>query len=110
MVRVLKLRVLGWNDVSSCFSISTLRTPKRASSSAAPRPMGPAPKTRTRSLIHAGSLTGLGLTGRMLNTGFVAPPPEAQERTCRMSRHFGVIRQNGYVVRDLRAAMDHWIN
>lgn len=27
-----------------------------------------------------------------------------------MSRIFGAIRQNGYVVRDLRAAMDHWIN
>jgi hypothetical protein len=27
-----------------------------------------------------------------------------------MSRHFGPITQNGYVVRDLRAAMDHWIN
>lgn len=27
-----------------------------------------------------------------------------------MSRLFGPIRQNGYVVRDIRAAMDHWIN
>jgi hypothetical protein len=27
-----------------------------------------------------------------------------------MSRIFGAIRQNGYVVRDVRAAMDHWIN
>lgn len=27
-----------------------------------------------------------------------------------MSRHFGAVTQNGYVVRDLRAAMDHWIN
>jgi hypothetical protein len=27
-----------------------------------------------------------------------------------MSRHFGPVRQNGYVVRDLSAAMDHWIN
>lgn len=27
-----------------------------------------------------------------------------------MSRIFGKITQNGYVVRDLRAAMDHWIN
>jgi hypothetical protein len=27
-----------------------------------------------------------------------------------MSRLFGPIRQNGYVVRDLRAAMDHWVN
>ena len=27
-----------------------------------------------------------------------------------MSRFFGAVRQNGYVVRDLRAAMDHWIN
>lgn len=26
-----------------------------------------------------------------------------------MSRLFGPIRQNGYVVRDVRAAMDHWI-
>jgi hypothetical protein len=26
-----------------------------------------------------------------------------------MSRLFGPIRQNGYVVRDIRAAMDHWI-
>ena len=25
-----------------------------------------------------------------------------------MSRIFGAIRQNGYVVRDIRAAMDHW--
>jgi Glyoxalase/Bleomycin resistance protein/Dioxygenase superfamily len=28
----------------------------------------------------------------------------------RMSRIFGAIRQNGYVVRDIRAAMHHWIN
>ncbi|HEY2389190.1 MAG TPA: VOC family protein [Candidatus Binatia bacterium] len=27
-----------------------------------------------------------------------------------MSRIFGAIRQNGYVVRDIRAAMDHWSN
>lgn len=27
-----------------------------------------------------------------------------------MSRIFGAIRQNGYVVRDVRAAMDHWVN
>jgi hypothetical protein len=27
-----------------------------------------------------------------------------------MSRIFGKICQNGYVVRDIRAAMDHWIN
>ena len=27
-----------------------------------------------------------------------------------MSRLFGAIRQNGYVVRDIQAAMDHWIN
>jgi hypothetical protein len=27
-----------------------------------------------------------------------------------MSRIFGPIRQNGYVVKDLHAAMDHWIN
>ncbi|MCP3476759.1 VOC family protein [Bradyrhizobium sp. CCGUVB1N3] len=27
-----------------------------------------------------------------------------------MSRIFGAIRQNGYVVRDIRAAMDHWIS
>ena len=27
-----------------------------------------------------------------------------------MSRIFGAIRQNGYVVRDIRAAMDHWVN
>ena len=26
-----------------------------------------------------------------------------------MSRLFGAIRQNGYVVRDINAAMDHWI-
>ena len=26
-----------------------------------------------------------------------------------MSRLFGAVRQNGYVVRDLRAALDHWI-
>lgn len=26
-----------------------------------------------------------------------------------MSRLFGPIRQNGYVVRDIRAAMDHWV-
>ncbi len=27
-----------------------------------------------------------------------------------MSRLFGAIRQNGYVVRDLDAAVDHWVN
>jgi len=27
-----------------------------------------------------------------------------------MSRLFGPIRQNGYVVKDIHAAMDHWIN
>ena len=27
-----------------------------------------------------------------------------------MSRVFGPIRQNGYVVRDIQAAMEHWIN
>lgn len=27
-----------------------------------------------------------------------------------MSRFFGPVRQNGYVVRDIHAAMDHWIN
>jgi hypothetical protein len=27
-----------------------------------------------------------------------------------MSRLFGAVTQNGYVVRDVRAAMDHWIN
>ena len=27
-----------------------------------------------------------------------------------MSRYFGAVTQNGYVVRDIRAAMDHWIN
>jgi hypothetical protein len=27
-----------------------------------------------------------------------------------MSRIFGAIRQNGYVVRDVRAAMDHWVD
>jgi catechol 2,3-dioxygenase-like lactoylglutathione lyase family enzyme len=27
-----------------------------------------------------------------------------------MSRIFGPIRQNGYVVKDIRAAMNHWIN
>ncbi len=27
-----------------------------------------------------------------------------------MSRIFGAISQNGYVVRDIRAAMDHWVN
>lgn len=27
-----------------------------------------------------------------------------------MSRLFGPVRQNGYVVRDIHAAMDHWIN
>ena len=26
-----------------------------------------------------------------------------------MSRIFGAVRQNGYVVRDIRAAMDHWV-
>ena len=26
-----------------------------------------------------------------------------------MSRFFGAVRQNGYVVRDLRAALDHWV-
>ena len=27
-----------------------------------------------------------------------------------MSRIFGAIRQNGYVVRDIEAALDHWVN
>jgi hypothetical protein len=27
-----------------------------------------------------------------------------------MSRIFGAVRQNGYVVRNIQAAMDHWIN
>lgn len=27
-----------------------------------------------------------------------------------MSRHFGAIRQNGYVVRDIDAAMKHWVD
>ena len=27
-----------------------------------------------------------------------------------MSRIFGAVQQNGYVVRDIHAAMDHWIN
>ena len=27
-----------------------------------------------------------------------------------MSRIFGKVCQNGYVVRDITAAMDHWIN
>jgi hypothetical protein len=27
-----------------------------------------------------------------------------------MSRIFGAVRQNGYVVRDIRGAMEHWIN
>src|SRR4051812_419224 len=27
-----------------------------------------------------------------------------------MSRIFGAVCQNGYVVRDIRAAMDHWVN
>ncbi|RJF94591.1 VOC family protein [Oleomonas cavernae] len=27
-----------------------------------------------------------------------------------MSRIFGAVRQNGYVVRDIRGAMDHWVN
>lgn len=27
-----------------------------------------------------------------------------------MSRIFGAVRQNGYVVRDIRAAMDHWVD
>jgi hypothetical protein len=27
-----------------------------------------------------------------------------------MSRIFGHVRQNGYVVRDIKSAMDHWIN
>ena len=27
-----------------------------------------------------------------------------------MSRVFGAVCQNGYIVRDIRAAMDHWIN
>lgn len=31
-------------------------------------------------------------------------------KLCGMSRLFGPIRQNGYVVRDIRAAMDHWIH
>jgi len=27
-----------------------------------------------------------------------------------VSRIFGAVRQNGYVVQDIEAAMDHWIN
>jgi len=27
-----------------------------------------------------------------------------------MSRHFGAVCQNGYVVRDIEAAMAHWID
>ena len=27
-----------------------------------------------------------------------------------LSRIFGAVCQNGYVVRDIRAAMDHWVN
>ena len=27
-----------------------------------------------------------------------------------MSRIFGSVCQNGYIVRDIRAAMDHWVN
>ncbi|MFT6645731.1 MAG: hypothetical protein ACJAX5_003380 [Patiriisocius sp.] len=27
-----------------------------------------------------------------------------------MSRIFGAVRQNGYVVKDIETAMDHWIN
>ena len=27
-----------------------------------------------------------------------------------MSRIFGAVCQNGYIVRDIRAAMDHWVN
>ena len=46
--RLLKFRVFACHDVVSCFSISTDRTPHRASSSAAPRPTGPAPTTITR--------------------------------------------------------------
>lgn len=34
----------------------------------------------------------------------------AVSKLCGMSRLFGPIRQNGYVVRDIRAAMDHWIH
>ncbi len=33
-----------------------------------------------------------------------------QGRECRMSRIFGAITQNGYVVRDIEAAMRHWID
>ena len=47
IVRVLKLRVLGCHDVVVCFSNTTERTPWRASSSAAPRPTGPAPTINT---------------------------------------------------------------
>src|SRR5262245_24028706 len=53
IVRVLKFRVLGCHDVVSCFSISTDRTPHRASSSAAPRPTGPAPTMITRPKVSS---------------------------------------------------------
>ena len=36
------------------------------------------------------------------------PPPSRREVV--MSRIFGAVCQNGYVVRDIRAAMDHWVN
>jgi Glyoxalase/Bleomycin resistance protein/Dioxygenase superfamily len=36
--------------------------------------------------------------------------PPASRREVVMSRIFGAVCQNGYVVRDIRAAMDHWVN
>jgi len=33
-----------------------------------------------------------------------------ERRESQMSGIFGTVRQNGYVVRDIRAAMDHWVN
>src|SRR5437879_7089425 len=36
--------------------------------------------------------------------------PPARRREVVMSRIFGAVCQNGYIVRDIRAAMDHWVN
>src|SRR5437763_15408340 len=51
MVRVLKFRVLGCQDVDSCFSIKVERMPKRANSKAAPSPTGPPPRMITGALL-----------------------------------------------------------
>ena len=41
--------------------------------------------------------------------GQVSKCQERSDRSAGMSRIFGAVRQNGYVVRDIQAAMKHWI-